>query len=72
MQLPGKREALHLSLGQDHEKHDLFKGEHLNVMGKLTKAIMWQQSCHLHAIAGQSQWRQSPVFERPPFVLQPM
>jgi hypothetical protein len=52
MQLPGGREALHLSLGRDHEKHDLFKGERLDVTGKLMKAIMWQQSCHLHAIAG--------------------
>ena len=54
MQLPGDREVLHLRLGRDHAEHALFKDDGLDAKGKLQKAIIWQQSCHLHAIAGRS------------------
>ncbi len=61
MQLPGDREVLHLSLGRGHEQHALFKDNGLDAKGKLQKAIIWQQSCHLHASAGRSQSASCPT-----------
>lgn len=44
MQLPGRREALHVNLGREGENEEPFKG--LDVKNKLQCAIAWQRCCH--------------------------